>query len=218
VLCHQREALNVGLKYLDANSSGFIEPTDIPTLSVSAFTALDKDGDQKISPQELQTFLDQTTSKIREKELKLVALKEKKEKAKSNACSSMVEASVNYGSDAEQIHQQITSLTTDIRQLKNMLNQVYSVFHKGFSENVYGRVGMTEEEAEAVIGGEAEAGAEGKAGVEEVVGREGVSVGQFQQLSQIILQSPEYRWKQHQIHIMASSSTSTPLTPSLAQQ
>lgn len=61
---NDRESLNVGLAFLDANCTGKIEPSDVPDLTAAMFNKLDVDNSHDITPDELQRAVRSSLTKL----------------------------------------------------------------------------------------------------------------------------------------------------------
>jgi hypothetical protein len=146
----RKDSLAVGLQYLDANASGYIEPEDMPQLTAEIFTRLDLKQRHKISTQDLQKAVDTMTERARnlhgqveELQCELQALHDEKRQLETKAIDSKVQLRAE-GLQVEILKKtaQTEKLIKEQQDQEDVLRDIYTMFQKGFPEAIFKRLGQ----------------------------------------------------------------------------
>lgn len=146
---HEKEALSVGLAFLDSKRRGGVTPKDLPDISANIFLKLDLNKDQKISPSDLQSALSQMSQKSDDIWLEQARLQREKaelgikyeqllqahkDKDDDHARFKLEEAKVNVERKAEELAK------THVAYLnhRDEFQQAFEVFRESFIQNVFG--------------------------------------------------------------------------------
>jgi len=142
---HEREALSVGLAYLDTNYTGYLEPSDVPDMTAELFTKLDANRDNKVSRQELQEFISRASQDI-------FSLTNKAEEMASERQRLVGQIEASHGDKRAELEAELArkdhefqALEKQIQSVKQSSQDVYTVFHRAFTEHVFKKLGASEE-------------------------------------------------------------------------
>jgi len=131
---NEREALSLGLTFLDMNHSGGLEPEEVPELSANLFAFLDVNNNKRITHMDLQTALSRLTSSIKANistlnELNSANFALRKEMGVE---TNLVKMSENELS--------MKKLVVQIEQETATLRAIYQYFHTAFARHVFNKL------------------------------------------------------------------------------
>jgi len=154
----RKESLDVGLKYLDANCSGSIEPEDVPTMTAELFNMLDINKNHAITPAELQEAVSKMEANLDDLRSRRDALKDAhtklehkrmgvddkgKTKVKvslTKCCSAQEDVQEQTEVEMAMNEQKQMKLEHDIDQQLKVLQEVFRVFESSFTMNVFSKL------------------------------------------------------------------------------
>jgi hypothetical protein len=141
---HEREALSVGLAYLDANLSGYLEPEDVPDMTAELFTKLDANRDNRISRQELQEFISRSSQDIFSLTNKAEELASERQRLVSQIESSHGDKRAELEAELVRKDNEFQALEKQLQSVKQVSQDVYTIFHRAFTEHVFKKLGGEE--------------------------------------------------------------------------
>jgi hypothetical protein len=143
----RREALGVGLQYLDSNMTGFIEPSDVPSMSADLFTRLDFRNKHKISVSDLQNAVDRMEKNI-DVQTKRIVEGQGELRHLEDQYNSITDAETNDKSRtrSESLHAEILKKHEHLNALilqrdfeENMVRETWSLFQRGFVDSLFNK-------------------------------------------------------------------------------
>jgi len=147
----RRESLVVGLKYLDTNMSGSIEPEDMPGLSADLFSRLDARNKHKISSSDLMAGVDKMEKTIDTANARIADLHrdiDKLDEERQGVLMGVDETPEKRSLRAEQLALNIKSIQETVQQCvaerdkeDAYLRQTYALFQHGFVESLFAKLG-----------------------------------------------------------------------------
>ena len=132
---NEREALNIGLSYLDRNNSGALEVEEVPELSALLYKALDGRNSGGVNRADLQMAITRRLDRVQYFTTQMKRAQD--EITQRQASADRSEADQVRIMDVET---QISALQNKLEQERMLLRAIYAYFHTSFAKHVLGKL------------------------------------------------------------------------------
>jgi hypothetical protein len=152
IQANDRDSILIGFNFLDTNNSGFIEPSDLPSLAADAFNALDLHRHHKISPDDLKRAVSMAITAYEDHARRLETIEQKIQSHRAQKSGEQVEQNQQMleSEEAEigRLNLKVNQVSKDMQSSRVLFDAVDQFFFEAFTRHVWNRLQETKETEE----------------------------------------------------------------------